>query len=79
MMLVARDQQDDVLVTIGELTASGNFATVVTGSHPVDGKTGSGNHQSLQIDHGTTVLPQPTVTHRRVNALVGRLANDLML
>src|SRR6266849_8357653 len=58
MIRVAWHQQDGVLVTIGELTASCNLTTIIDedGIYQCDVRTG--RNQGLQVNGGTAILGQ---------------------
>ena len=62
MVLVARDQQDGTLVTVGVRSKPGNLSSVVDVVRFRYCHVRARKNQGLQVDDGTSVLPQePTV------------------
>ncbi len=75
MFLVAWDQQNPTVVTVGIFSKSGDLSSVVDVVRFRNCYVRAGKNQGLQVDNGTSVLHQEPTVNRPT---ISRIAHDLL-
>lgn len=78
VLVITRDQNDSVEVSVGEQSAACNFSTVINGFAICHFEVGTWRNEIIQVNYGTAGLPQKPV-HLESFLRAPRCAHDLTL